>query len=209
MSRHSIEDRTLAFAGILQALRLVQLSAHGKPCDLSGLRASLESILRLEADSVEAVYGGISGMTSGLSLVLAQLVGRGQRPDPELARYLVTLLHLERKLSVRDDLLDRLRAGIKGIQEQINSLDITHDEILSRLAGLYSTTVSTLSPRILVKGDKQRLQDPAIANRVRALLLAAMRSAVLWRQCGGSRLGLIVGRGRMIEVARRLMPSAH
>jgi len=32
-----------------------------------------------------------------------------------------------------------------------------------------------------------------------------MRSAVLWRQCGGTRLGLIFGRRKMVETAGALL----
>ncbi|MCW9047867.1 MAG: DUF489 family protein, partial [Gammaproteobacteria bacterium] len=43
------------------------------------------------------------------------------------------------------------------------------------------------------------------ANKVRALLFAAVRSAVLWRQCGGSRWQLLLSRKKYIESAARLL----
>ena len=66
------------------------------------------------------------------------------------------------------------------------------------------STVSTLQPRVMVNGDPARLADGAIANQIRALLLAGMRSAVLWRQCGGTRLGLLFGRRKLATLARRI-----
>ena len=65
-------------------------------------------------------------------------------------------------------------------------------------------TVSTLGPRIIVRGDPALLARPESANRIRALLLAGIRAAVLWRQCGGTRVGLILGRRRLLEAARGL-----
>ncbi|HHJ15537.1 MAG TPA: lysogenization regulator HflD [Gammaproteobacteria bacterium] len=198
-------DRTLAFAGILQALRLVQNSANGKPCDVDALQTTLNSILLIDADSVEAVYGGAGGVATGLRLIQTQLVGGAPKPDTELSRYLVTLLHLERKLSKRSDLMDALGEGIRRAQTQSEHFAVSHPNLLANFADTYSCTISTLKPRILVKGDPARLTDTAVANQIRALLLAAMRSAVLWRQCGGTRLGLVLGRRKLVESAGRLL----
>ena len=37
------------------------------------------------------------------------------------------------------------------------------------------------------------------------LLLAAMRSAVLWRQCGGTSFGLLLGRRKLADTAAGLL----
>jgi high frequency lysogenization protein len=199
------DNRALAFAGMLQALQLVQQVAHGKPRDLDSVQASLRSILALDADTVDAVYGGIEGVRAGLRLLKPQLLGGARRPDQELNRYLVVLLHLERKLSKRADLLERLRTGIDHTRRQLEHFDITHASVVAGLADTYSDTVSTLNPRIMINGDPERLRDSNVANQIRALLLAAMRSAVLWRQCGGTRLGLLFGRRRLVKVADNLL----
>ncbi len=201
--------RTLAFAGVLQALLLVKQTAYGQSCDNDSLETSLRSVLMLDADSVEAVYGGNGGLRSGLRLIQTQLLGDRQKPDPELSRYLVVLLHLERKLSKRDDLLERLRTGIEHAQRQSEHFDIQHPNVLAAFADTYSDTISTLRPRIMVNGDPQRLQDTNVARRVRALLLAAMRSVVLWRQCGGTRLSLLLHRTKLTEHARELLKTGY
>ena len=194
-------DRALAFAGILQALRLVQDTAYGRPLDASSLRASLGSVLTIDTPSVASVFGDFAGARSGLELLVSQFTRKRHNPDIELSRYLVTLLHLERKLSKRSDLLDRVRSGVERLQQQLEHFEIDHPNIIASLADIYAQTVSTLRPRIMVNGDPQRLADAAVANRIRALLLAAMRAAVLWRQCGGTRVGLLLGRGKLVKVA--------
>jgi len=202
--------RTLAFAGMLQALQLVKQSAYGKPADADSLQTTLNSVLSLDADSVEDVYGGVNGVRGGLRLIQSQLLGdRQKKPDAELSRYLVVLLHLERKLSKRADLLERLRTGVEHARRQLEHFDIQHPSVLAGLADTYADTVSTLNPRIMVNGDPARLQDVAVANRIRALLLAAMRSAVLWRQCGGTRLGLLLRRSKLTEHARELLQTDY
>jgi len=142
---------------------------------------------------------------NGLRLLPIQLLGEKRKPDPELSGYLLVLLHLERKLSKRADLLERLRTGIEHAQRQVGHFDIVHPSVLAGLADTYFETVSTLHPRIMVNGDSSRLQDAATANQIRALLLAAMRSAVLWRQCGGTRLGLLLGRRKLTDIATELL----
>jgi high frequency lysogenization protein len=207
MSSKTDTDRTLAFAGILQALQLVQSTAYGRPYDADAFQASLKSLLVLDAGGVPEVYGGIRGVQKGLRLVQAQLMNDKHKPDVELTRYAITLLHLERKLSKRSDLLDRLRAGIEQAQHQVEHLGISHPNVLASFAETYRQTVSTLQPRIMVNGDPARLADTTIANQIRALLLAAMRSAVLWRQCRGTRLGLLFGRKKLATLARELQQN--
>jgi high frequency lysogenization protein len=202
MSIKNDRDRVLAFAGILQALQLVQSSAYGRPCDVDALQSSLQSILAVDVDTVAQVYGGSQGVRSGLRLVQSQLLNAGRKPDVELTRYTVTLLHLERKLSNRPDLLERLSAGIEQTRHRVEAFGIAHENVLASFAETYTRTLSTLKPRIMVSGDAARLQDAGVANQVRALLLAAMRSAVLWRQCGGTRLGLLFGRKKLAALAR-------
>lgn len=206
MSIKTDRNRALAFAGMLQALYLVQQTAHGRHCDREALEATLGSVLALDSASVETIYGNVDGVRIGLNLLPAQLLGEQRKPDVELSRYLVVLLHLERKLSKRHDLLERLRTGIEGAQRQIEHFDLTHPNVLAGLAGTYTETVSVMNPRIMVNGDPALLRDPGVANQVRALLLAAMRSAVLWRQCGGTRIGLVLGRRKLTEIARSLAP---
>jgi len=206
MNIRTEHNRTLAFAGILQALQLVQRTAYGKPCDVDALQTTLHSVVMLQSDSVDAVYNGTDGIRAGLRLLQTQLLsGGGQKPDIELSRYLVVLLHLERKLSKRKDLLERLRIGIEQVQRQMQHFELEHSNVLAGLADTYTDTVSSLNPRLLINGNPARLREPATANRIRALLLAAMRSAVLWRQCGGTRLGLLLRRRKMVEIAIELL----
>ncbi len=205
MSIKTHENRTLSFAGMLQALQLVQQTAYGRPYDIDAFQATLRSTLLLDADSVAEVYGGIDGVRSGLRLLQTQLLNSKQKPDVELSRYAVVLLHLERKLTARNDLMQRLRSGIDHAQNQVEHFNLMHANVLAGLANTYTETVSTLTPKIMVNGDPTKLQDSAIANQIRVLLLSAMRSAVLWRQCGGTKIGLIFGRRKLAETAKELL----
>ena len=58
-------------------------------------------------------------------------------------------------------------------------------------------------------GDPNVLQREENAARVRALLLAGIRSAVLWRQTGGRRWQLIFRRRKVATIARELAEKAN
>ncbi|MFM7784178.1 MAG: DUF489 family protein, partial [Gammaproteobacteria bacterium] len=82
------------------------------------------------------------------------------------------------------------------------------DEMAASLAGIYQEQVSTLRYRIQVSGSAAQLQDPRVAERIRAMLLAGLRAAVLWRGLGGSRLDLLLGRGRLLTACEDLRVSS-
>ncbi len=100
----------------------------------------------------------------------------------ELTRYLINLLALERKLSGRRDSLAQLGDRIETVQRQIQHFDLLDDQMISNLASIYLDTISPLGPRIQVTGNPAQLQQTGVQHKVRALLLAGIRGAVLWRQ---------------------------
>ncbi len=200
MSR--LGDRALALGGILQACDLVQQVARRGSSDTDALRSTLHPLFETDPPDTAAVYGGTGGVRRGLELLIQQLDGKA---DPELTRYLLNVLHLERKLQRKPQLLQAIARGIEQAREQAEHYPLPHGNIIAALAGIYSDTISSLTPRIIVKGEQGHLSNPANADLVRALLLAAIRSAVLWRQCGGSRWQILLLRGRLVQTARNLI----
>jgi high frequency lysogenization protein len=188
-------DRTLALAGIVQAAHLVQQFAHhGASSDSAALEACMNSIFQRDAENVAHVYGGVEGVRVGLRLLKSQLDKKTATHDLELAKYVIGVMYLERQLAKRRHMLDRIGEGIENARAQTQHYPVTHANVIANLAGLYSDTISTLMPRIMVNGEQTHLSNPDNANKIRALLLAAIRSAVLWRQCGGSRFKLLFAR---------------
>ncbi len=204
MSARSHRDRVLALAGIFQACSLVRQVAHRGLADSAPLTVSIESVLAIDAEDVESVFGGAAGLATGLTSLLKELGRSSRSRDREVVRYAVSLLHLERKLVKRAELLRTLRQGIETAASQAQHFSSTHPNVISNLADLYTRTVSTLPPRIMVKGEPSILSNPENAARIRALLLAGMRSTVLWRQCGGTRLSLLLQRRRILQTAEEL-----
>ena len=75
--------------------------------------------------------------------------------------------------------------------------------MLASLGSLYADTISHLKPRVMVQGNPHYLGQAGVVAEIRALLLAAVRSAVLWRQLGGSYWDFLFGRKAMIEAVDR------
>ena len=58
-----------------------------------------------------------------------------------------------------------------------------------------------------MKGNASNLENTATAARIRSVLLAGIRAAYLWYQCGGKRWHLLVFRKRMVGIARQMLKS--
>ena len=98
---------------------------------------------------------------------------------------------------------------IQDAERRLQHFPMLHPNILSQLAAIYRQSISTLQPKIMVKGETPHLQSPDNINKIRALLLAGIRSAMLWRQVGGLRRQILFSRRKLIDVAHRLANSAE
>jgi high frequency lysogenization protein len=200
----SLHGQTLALAGLYQATRLVQQTARGRMRDAAETRASIGSIFMTSPASVDDVYDGTAGLATGLALLRDQLGNDNTGRDPELTGYVITLMHLERKLSRQPALFDVIARGIDALRNgEAYGPEATPD-IIAALAEIYTGTISTLTPRVMVQGEPAILDSPESRNMIRALLLAGMRAAVLWRQCGGGRIRLLFGRKALLQHAQTL-----
>jgi len=201
----SHRDRVIALAGAFQAARLVQQLARDGRCDKDALRAAVASIFKLDAASTEDVFGGAQGVRLGLLILRDRLLDGTNPEDVELARYVVALLQLETVLQRNRVVLEAIRKGIDAAQTQMKFFeasdgdddDALHPRLAEKLADVYTQTVSTLTPRIMVNGEHGYLNNPLIAAKVRTALLAGIRAAVLWRQMGGNRWQLLIGRKKI------------
>lgn len=209
------QDRVLALAGIFQAARLVQqLSREGR-ADRGAYSASIHSVLMIDAGDTREVYGGVQGVAIGLELLRDKLTGETDPKDLELAKYVISMLQLEGALRRRTQVAEAIRAGVAAAESQMaffeadSTDDEAHPRLIEKLAELYTQTLSTLTPRILVSGEQGYLSTPLIAAKVRAALLAGIRSAVLWRQLGGSRWQLLLMRKALAREAARLLREAQ
>lgn len=203
--KHTNTERTLAFAGIFQATQLVQQVAQtGRP-DNSAFEASIASLFKLNVDTTEDVFGGSSGVRLGLESIVEHLSRQRSAADMMTARYIISLLSLESRLSKSPAALAKITQGIEQARQQVELYGLTHANVIANLANLYLENISPLGPRIIVSGEQGLLQVADNANRVRAILLAGIRAAVLWRQVGGTRWQLLFNRASILIEAKTLL----
>jgi high frequency lysogenization protein len=202
---YSIYDRTVALAGLYQCISLVHQVAHSGMMDVHNFEVIITSLLQNDPDKIEDVYGNLGNIRSGFETVISQLGDSTKASINDINRYAVTLLHLERKLSQKSKMLNLLSTRLESVSGQLEHFPVTHDNILANLADIYADTISTLSPKIMVKGEEKFLSQSNNANKIRALLLSGIRSAVLWRQVGGNRWQLLLKRKYFVMEARRIL----
>ena len=209
----SFADRTLALAGLFQAVRLAQLLAREGRVETSAFATSIQSLLLIDAPSTAAVYGGAAGVKLGLGLLRDKLAGETEAGDVEIAKYVISIIHLEGQLRQHLDMQEAVQRGVEAIQEQMKffeaaeNSETVHPRLVEKLAELYSQTISTLSPRIMVNGEHGHLSNPAIAAKVRAALFAGIRSAFLWHQLGGNRWQLLFSRRKISAAAAKILET--
>lgn len=202
----TLTHQAIALAGLSQAVFLVQQIARRGVADRETMEASLGSTLKIDADDVLDVFGGLHGVTVGLRQLEKQLAGPG-KADPEQARYASTLIFLERKLMQQPEMVEAIGTAVRHATERAEEWGVLDDDVVKILADAYQRTLSTLKPRVLVAGEQRHLARSDNAHSIRALLLAGIRSVVLWRQCGGTRWKLLFYRTRLQQEIRRLLQS--
>jgi high frequency lysogenization protein len=203
-------NRTLALAALFQNIDGVMQIARTGKVDEDLYKSALTSLLVDNAQSIEDLYGGVGQMRVGLRALNHQLGGAtnmatGEFKDLDATRYSLNILYLERKLQQDEGIFNRVLSGISDVQKLLNDFDIVHPTITVRLAELYTQTISKLGPRIIIKGEQAYLSSPENAAKIRVLLMAGIRAALLWQQSGGNRWKLFFSRGAMQLEASHLL----
>ncbi|BES71103.1 high frequency lysogenization protein HflD [Marinobacter nanhaiticus D15-8W] len=208
MSR-SLEEQTLALAGVFQSAALVQQIAHRGQCAPSTFETCIRSLFISNPPNTLSVYGELSDLREGLAVLSSLLQKQEGQQDIEILRYALNLVHLESRLRKHKDMLRIIGSRIDQARHTADHFGYNHMNLVNNLASVYTDTISTFRLRIQVTGDPTQLRVEENAARIRALLLAGIRSAVLWRQIGGRRWHLVFYRKRVVEMARRLSEQAN
>jgi high frequency lysogenization protein len=198
-----MSDRVLALAGLLQALAQVRRIADTGQAHADVLTTALDSVFRIDADAAAEVYGGVRALRTGLMLLRDYC--NGALPDEQLPRLALAVMQLERRFVRDDDMVERVLDGIRAQDDAAQRLGSTHPDVLNALGSLYADTLSHLRPRVLVQGNPHYLGQAAVVAEVRAVLLSAVRSAVLWRQMGGSLWDFLLRKRAMGDAAQELL----
>lgn len=201
-----LNEQTITLAAICQVADLVQVLSRKGQTKEQEFTMLLNSIMLTSPENTLEVYGGdVNSLKLGLTTLVTHLGNQSKSKDPEITRYVVSLLSLERRLSKKREKLNELGQRIENCQRQLAHYDITSDTLVASLASIYSDIISPLGTPIQVAGNPEILKQPANQHKIRALLLAGIRSAVLWRQVGGKRRTILFSRSKIVECAEQML----
>lgn len=231
------ERQVLALAAVAQSAALVNSLAVRGQASEQDLITSANTLISLEPGSMAAIVPSPAQLSLGLRS-LQQALADQKAPDSALiTRYTLSMLHLRGRLLAHADMVADLQATLSRLQPldvadfpsadenpepAVGSAEFAQGsgaeenlagrnsiEFFAEVAELYQRTVSKLQPRIQVSGRAEYLQDEKRAQKIRTLLLAGIRAAVLWHQLGGRRWLLILQRrrahGAAGEIRRKLL----
>lgn len=199
-------QQTLALAGLLQCVALVDQIARTGKCDPAALNAALASLFDFSSQSAADCYGGIDALELGLRALRDLLSGNDYGERQAITRYCMGVLFLQNKLRRDKAAATILRNRLEHCAKQREFSDDL-SSLAPALADIYQDTLSKYRFRIKVSGSAQHLQQATNAAKIRALLLAAVRAAYLWRAHGGNRLSLLLHRNRLFTEARHLLST--
>jgi len=198
----TIEDQTLALAGVAQAAVLVRELAYKGSAPQSALESSIGSLFNFDPKDAADVFGGVQGVSEGLKQLRLSL--GGQERDVELTRYAMTLIQLGQTFIKAGSMPGQVHDRLTALKCDWETHGLT-DGMDRNLSRLYRETISNLSPKVVVNGEQSLLEREQVAARIRAVLLAGIRAAVLWQQVGGSWLQLLFRRRRYLDACTQLL----
>lgn len=203
-----MQEQLIALGGVFQAAALVDRIAKTGQITEVELETMLGTLLvRDPKDTLEVFGGSHQSLREGFQALAAALERDPVSLQREPLRYALSMVTLERQLEKRPAMLETIGKRLPQIQAQVEHFGPAHENVIAACGSLYQDTLSTLRQRIQVHGDMRFLQQPSNASKIRALLLAGIRCARLWRQLGGHRWQLLLGRRKLLRELYPLMRS--
>lgn len=207
-------DQSIALAGIFQACQLVDNLARTGSIPIDQLNVEINSLLEQNPSSTEAVFSygehnAAHNLEIGIETIQQLFRDKYKNRRPDTLRYIIGVMHLQRKVAKNTAMLEQIGQGIERAKAQAEHFTLSHDNVIANIADVYQNTISTQRFRIQVSGQANHLQQTSVANRVRCLLFAAIRAAILWQQLGGRRWHFLVFRGHILKHIETLQQEAR
>ena len=202
-----LENQTLALAGLFQCAALIDQMSTSGDTNQAAFDCSFDSLFEFNAATTLDVFGDLAGISRGLDVLTQYLGGEGQQSGKRIAYYVMSILKIAGRLLSDKKMAREIQTSLQKIEIQAREFDFSRKNVIAKIDRVYQDTVSTIYPRILVHGDQHYLSNNDNASKIRTLLLAGIRAAVLWRQLGGSKWKLLFSRKKYSEMAKQLLAS--
>ncbi len=198
----------LGLSGVIHAVILVDKIAQHGSISNADLEPCLRTLFKRNPKDTQDVFGQLRYLLNSMEALRDLLTQQRNPQHSNLLRYCMGVLTLQKKLSKNTKMLADIGNKLDKAAAQVDMFGICSDNLAANLAETYSTTISTFSFRIQVLGEANYLQQPRLANLIRSLLLAAVRSAMLWHQVGGKRWHFLFYRKQLTQALDDLIKAA-
>jgi high frequency lysogenization protein len=198
------DNITIALAGIIQAISLAREVAQTGKVDETAFETTLNSLFQTHPENVADVYGGLANLKPGLEKLITTLNTK-TTAVAQTVHYMHAVMRLQKKITGSEKTSTALIQRINQAKKQVAYFSLTHPTVVASLADTYLNAIKFFHFKFFIVGNKRMLSINENISKIRALLLAAIRSSVLWRQVGGSRLQLIFFRGKITYTAKKLL----
>lgn len=207
--QNALNNSTIALAGIAQAVGLIKDLAQTGKMDEVAYETSIRSIFQTNPSAALDVYGDLTHIRYGLEKLI-QAFSEKSEGARTTTHYMLSLMSLQKKISRSPKAIQALTQRISQAKKQADYFFVTHPSVIANLADVYMTIIGNVGFRFLLLGNQRVLGVHDNMEKIRALLLAATRSSVLWRQMNGSRFQLIFSRGKIKVAAENMLATiAH
>ena len=203
MSR--IDNQTLALAGMFQSAVLIDQLATSGELNADAFDSCFDSLFTFDAPTALDVYGELSRLELGFNTLLTYLGGKSAAAGQNIAYYILSMLKLASAVQSEQKIADALLQSLSDTESRAREFDMSRASMIGKIDGLYQDNISSLNPRIIVRGEQSYLTNPENAGKIRTLLLAGIRAAVLWQQLGGSKWKLFFFRKNYLATAKRYL----
>ncbi|WP_339642619.1 high frequency lysogenization protein HflD [uncultured Porticoccus sp.] len=193
------KDQIIALSGVFQACQLVETLAKTGSIPTDRFQVCIESLFQQNPDSTEQVFGSVENLQLGMETLQELLTLQTTAKQSDTLRYAVGVIHLSRKLLNNKTMISMIGERLEQADRQATHFSsVSHTNVIANLAQIYQDSISTFRYRIQVNGYAGYLQQDSIAQRIRCLLFAGIRAAILWHQLGGKRYHLIFSRKQLL-----------
>ena len=199
MFKPELKNEVISLGAIYQASSEIKKIAWQGKINNKFIEPLIHSVYQTTSNEIEDIYINLKRLNTGLDFLRKQFVGDVFSRDAEVDRYFEAINVLVKNMNKNTEIISNLRDELSNHKEDVTEENLhDHAEFLSNL---YLKTISKINPRIIVNGDNIHLTDNKNASMIRALLLSAIRSFILWQQSGGTKFRIFLFKKKMAEIA--------
>jgi high frequency lysogenization protein len=199
MFKPELKNEVISLGAIYQASSEIKKIAWQGRINNKFIEPLIYSVYQTTSNEIEDIYINLKRLNTGLDFLRKQFVGDVFSRDAEVDRYFEAINVLVKNMNKNSEIFSNLRGELSSHKENVTEDNLhEHAEFLSNL---YLKTISKINPRIIVNGDNIHLTDNKNASMIRALLLSAIRSFILWQQSGGTKFRIFLFKKKMAEIA--------